>query len=107
MGKTHTISTVYSAITQKKDEDLGYSKPRIRLATHQRPSVIIKRFLKELDVEIGKPNPLTTGKFSCKYGVANGTIQTAITQDIRATLKSRVRTHTLLAKHGFKIRTRS
>jgi hypothetical protein len=99
MGKTLTISTFHSVITQKKEEDLRHPESRIKLATHQRPSVITKKFLKKLDVEIGKPYPLTIGQFSRKYGVAKVTIHTANIQDIRATLKSRVRTHTLSAKH--------
>jgi hypothetical protein len=65
MGKTLTISTFNSVITPKKD-DLGKPKSRIKLAIHQRPSVLTKRFLKKLDVEIGKPYPLTIGQFSRK-----------------------------------------
>jgi hypothetical protein len=64
MGKTFTISTFHSVITQKKEEDLGHLKSRIRLATHQRPLVITKSFLKKPDVKISEPYPLTIEQFS-------------------------------------------
>jgi hypothetical protein len=69
MDKTLTISTVHSVITQKKRR-FRISKIRIRLATHQRPSVITKRFVEKLHVEISKPNPQS----SRKYGVSKRTI---------------------------------
>jgi hypothetical protein len=100
IGKTVDLSIVHSVITQKK-EDSGRLKSPKRLATHQRPSVILKSFLKELEMEISKPNPLRTRQLSRKYGVAKGTIYTAVKRDLRATMKSKMRTQALLAKQAF------
>jgi hypothetical protein len=62
VGKNVTFSTVHS----KKEKDSGHTKSSKGLATHQRPSVITKRFLERLDVEISKRNPLSSRQFSRK-----------------------------------------